>query len=294
MVDDIFFKYSFNLWQMCGFHVTQNCFYEPIPDTKKLAPDTFKKISSLSGVDVHENKQLEILNKFRNEFKKEFDLIPFDTRNKNEYFINNDSFASVDGEILYCMIRFLKPKRIYEIGSGNSTLLIVQATEKNKEETGLECEIISIDPYHDDMIKNIAPGKIKLLVKKVENLDLSIFDCLEENDILFIDSSHVLKIGSDVQYEYLDLLPRLNKGVFVHVHDIFLPAEYPKDWVLKEHRFWNEQYLLQAFLSFNDSFEIVLANSYLHLKHSEKLKETFNSYDRNKNWPASFWIKKIK
>jgi hypothetical protein len=117
---------------------------------------------------------------------------------------------------------------------------------------------------------------------------------LEENDILFIDSSHVLKIGSDVQYEYLEILPRLNKGVIVHIHDIFLPAEYRKEWVLKDHIFWTEQYLLQAFLAFNDNFEILWAGSYMHLKHPDKLEVAFNSYRRNERWPGSFWIKKIR
>jgi len=119
------------------------------------------------------------------------------------------------------------------------------------------------------------------------------FGKLKENDILFIDSSHVLKIGSDVQYEYLDILPRLSKGVIVHVHDIFLPAEYPKEWVLKDYIFWTEQYLLQAFLAFNDSFEVLWAGHYMHLKYPNKLEDAF-SYKRDERLPGSFWMRKIK
>jgi hypothetical protein len=104
-----------------------------------------------------------------------------------------------------------------------------------------------------------------LIIDKVQNVSLSEFNKLEKNDILLIDSSHVLKIGSDVQYEYLEILPRLKKGVIVHVHDIFSPSEYPREWVLEDYRFWNEQYLLCAFLSFNSAFEVLWAGSYMHL-----------------------------
>lgn len=104
----------------------------------------------------------------------------------------------------------------------------------------------------------------------------------------------MLKIGSDVQYLYLEVLPRLNKGVIVHIHDIFLPAEYKKGWILKDRHFFNEQYLLQAFLAFNDSFEVLWAGSYMHLRHPDKLETSFNSYKKNESWPGSFWIRKIK
>ena len=92
----------------------------------------------------------------------------------------------------------------------------------------------------------------------------------------------------------LEVLPRLSKGVLVHIHDIFLPAEYPRKWVMDFYRFWNEQYLLQAFLAFNPSFEILWAASYMHLRHPDLLEAAFNSYDRRLNWPASFWIRKTR
>ena len=123
-------------------------------------------------------------------------------------------------------------------------------------------------------------------------MPLERFCALEANDIVFIDSSHVVKIGSDVVYEFLELLPRLKAGVMVHFHDIFLPAEYPKSWVLEDRRFWNEQYLLQAFLAFNSAFEVMMAGSFLHLSHSEKLKAAFASYDPANVWPGSFWMRR--
>jgi len=193
------------------------------------------------------------------------------------------------------MIRHFKPKKIFEIGSGNSTYLSAHAILKNKEEDNdYECELVAIEPYPNDILKAGFPGLSKLIPKKAQDIPLSEFKKLLENDILFIDSSHVLKIGSDVQYEYLEILPRLNKGVIIHVHDIFLPTEYPKEWVLKDYRFWTEQYLLQAFLAFNNSFEVLWAGSYMHLRYPDKLEEVFSSYKRDERWPGSFWIRKIK
>ena len=128
---------------------------------------------------------------------------------------------------------------------------------------------------------------------KVQNASLDQFTSLCSRDILFIDSSHVCAIGSDVTFEILEILPRLNPGVVIHVHDVFLPRNHPKAWVKELHRFWNEQYLLQAFLCNNRDFEVIWAGSWLHMMHSEKLASAFPSYDPRRNWPASFWISRV-
>src|SRR5262249_46442361 len=114
-----------------------------------------------------------------------------------------------------------------------------------------------------------------------------------QNDILFIDSSHVFRVDSDVRFLFLEVLPRLNPGVLIHIHDIFLPYDYPRDWIVKEHRFWNEQYLLHAFLLFNRAFEVLWAGSYMHTRHSDKLKRAFASYDPASVWPGSFWMRRL-
>lgn len=116
---------------------------------------------------------------------------------------------------------------------------------------------------------------------------------LDENDILFIDSTHVLKIGSDVHYLYLDVLLRLKKGVIIHIHDVFIPEEYPRDWVVRDHKFWNEQYLLQAFLAFNDSFEILWASNYMAIRYPELRADEINSFNRNEKH-GSIWIRRSK
>lgn len=296
-ISNMIFKKSFTLWERLGFHITRNHFYEPIPDTRTLKDELWTKHSELVGIDINEKGQIELLSIFMSKFKNEYHNLPLDwspSLKPYEYYINNGSFESADGEILYCMIRHFKPKKIFEIGAGYSTYLSAQAVLKNEEDDNYKCELVAIEPNPNDILRVGFPGLTKLIPTKVQDIPLSEFKKLTENDVLFIDSSHVLKIGSDVRYEYLEILPRLNKGVLIHLHDIFLPAEYPKEWVLKEFRFWNEQYLLQAFLTFNDSFRVLWCGSYMHLKHPDRLEAAFKSYRREERWPGSFWIRKIK
>jgi hypothetical protein len=285
----------FRLWESKGYHVTSTHFSSPIPDTRTLKDDLWTKLSELVGIDINEEGQVSLLSQFSSQFKEEYESLP---RNKTsipfQYYVNNGRFESVDGEILYCMVRHFKPKRILEIGAGNSTYLSAQAILRNKKDGNHNCELIAVDPYPNDVLKAGFPGLHKLMPAKIQDIPLSEFNQLRENDILFIDSSHALKIGSDVQYEYLEILPRLNNGVIVHAHNIYLPSEYSKEQILEMHIFWTEQYLLQAFLSFNDSFEVLWAGCYMHLKHPDKLEANFSSYKRDGRWPSSFWIRRIK
>ena len=209
------------------------------------------------------------------------------------FHLKNWSFAAVDAEILYCMIRHFKPSIVFEVGSGNSTLMAAQAVVQNSIE-GHACELISCDPHPSrELLLHGLPGLSRIVESRIENVPLTEFSRLKANDILFIDSSHNLRIGGDVQYEYLEILPRLRKGVFVHAHDIFLPEEYPFDYVMNRRLFWTEQYLLQAFLSFNDSFRVVWSARYLHIHHPHALRAAFESYDSVTSWPVSFWMQKI-
>ncbi len=284
----------FRMWQERGFHITPIHYYAPIPDTRTLSDDLWQKRSDLVGLAINENKQLELLSVFMSKYRNEYSSFPMNpTPIRHQYYLRNISFGSVDAEILYCMIRHFKPSRIVEIGSGHSTYLSAQAIlENKKEDSNYESELIVVDPYPSELVKERFPGLSRVMIQRVEQVPLSEFTTLQKNDILFIDSSHVVKIGGDVQYEYLEILPRLTEGVVVHAHDIFLPAEYPKEWVLGQYRFWTEQYLLQAFLAFNASYEIIWAGSYMHLKYPDKLESAFSSYRQNQTWPGSFWIRR--
>jgi predicted O-methyltransferase YrrM len=289
-------KLYFLLWEKRGYHVTPVHFYEPIPDTRTLSADLWSRHSKLVGIDVKEEGQLALLSLLTSKFKEEYDGFPRRrTADQRRYYVSNGWFEAVDGEILYSMIRQFKPARILEIGSGYSTLLSAQAILKNKElDEHYECELVSIEPYPNDTLRAGFAGLSKLVVDQVQHVSLREFESLGENDILFIDSSHVLKIGSDVQYEYLEIIPRLHKGVLIHVHDVFLPAEYPRDWIFTRHWFFTEQYLVQAFLTFNHQFEVMWAGSYMHLTHPDELENAFSSYDRERTWPTSLWIRKTR
>lgn len=288
---------AFPIWQARGYHVTPVHFYQPVPDTRTLRDELWSRPSELIGIDLREQAQLELLSGFVDRFKPECDAIARErTDEPNQYHVLNRSYGPVDGEILYCMIRHFKPRRIFEIGSGFSTRLAAQAVLKNKEADGCESELVAFEPYADEGLKRGFPGLTRLVETKIEDVPLDEFAQLGENDILFIDSSHVLKLGSDVQYEYLEILPRLNAGVIVHIHDIFLPAEYPRQWAMEKRIFWTEQYILQAFLSCNDSFEVLWAGNFMHQRHAGKLAEAFTSYGQVPDWtgPGSFWMKRIK
>lgn len=290
-----FIRASFSFWEKAGIHVAPVHYMHPIPDLRKLKPEIWSQHSELAGLDMDEELQLGLLAQFAVQYKQEYSQFP---RKKTpvpyQYYIDNGRFESVDGEILYCMVRHFKPARIVEIGSGFSTYLAAQALLINAKETDKQGTLLACEPYPNRTLAAGFPGLTRMIRQPVENIPLSHFSTLAENDVLFIDSSHVLSIGGDVQYEFLEILPRLQPGVLVHVHDVFLPAEYRRELVVREHRFYTEQYLLQAFLAFNDTFRVLWASSYMHLRHPDKLEAAFASYDRFLRWPGSFWMQRVK
>ena len=285
---------AFRLFQKMGIHIVPNHFYEPIPDTRNISEEFWGSPSSLVGIDLRESAQLALLEDFRSGYQTEYEQFPNSTpTSSNGFSLANDSFGSVDAEILYCMVRHFRPNTVIEIGSGNSTRVSSMAILKNAEETGVQAKLIAVEPYPSAAIEKGFPGLTRLIKAPVQSVPLAEFESLGEGDILFVDSSHVLKEASDVRFECLEILPRLKKGVIVQFHDIFLPFPYPKSWVVDQLRFWNEQYILQAFLAFNSSFEILWAGNYMSHKHSDDLRRAFPSYRPNETIPGSFWIKKI-
>lgn len=303
-------NFTFLILQSLGFHLTRNHFYEPIPDTRQLKEKLWMQPHEIVGIDMNLTKQSVMLKEVFPKYINECKFSHKKTKIPYEFNFENEFFNALDAEILHCMVRHFKPKRIVEIGAGFSTLVSARASLMNKEVDGFTTELQCIEPYPNKTILEGFAGLSKLIQKPLQNIELSFFEKLDENDILFIDSSHVVKIGGDVIYEYLEILPRLRPGVIVHIHDIFFPDEYPKQWVLKEHKFWTEQYLLQAFLTFNTSFEVIWASSYMSLTNKEllenvipswrdsykrmnkKLQKTYLTRDKQNVWPVSFWIKR--
>jgi predicted O-methyltransferase YrrM len=293
VVYHIVFVRLFAVWERMGFHITPNHFYQPIPDTRSLTDDLWLRKSELVGVDVNEQGQIQLLREFSSRFRNEYDCLPKQRPSiPTQYYTSNPAFGALDGKMLYCMIRHFRPKRLIEIGSGYSTYLSAQALLKNEGESGDKTELIVVDPYPSLTVRNGLSGLSKLICNKVEKVSIDEFTKLQENDILFIDSTHVLRIGNDVQYIYLEILPRINKGVVIHVHDIFMPGEYPKAWVKESHIFWNEQYLLQSFLAFNNEFEVLWAAIYMHLRHHDCLEEAFGPGEQRYEKGGSFWMRR--
>jgi len=269
-----------------GVFPIRNHYYEPQFDNRSPKQD-FSKDRNLPGINWNISGQLELIERFA--FSQELADIPQERPESTKFYLNNGAFESGDAEYWYQLIRTIKPRRIFEIGSGNSTLMAIKAIDRNHDDDPrYECEHICIEPYEMPWLEKAGVSVVR---KKVEDVELSFFSKLQDNDILFIDSSHIIRPQGDILFEYLELLPSLNKGVIVHVHDIFSPKNYLKQWLIDEVRFWNEQYLLEAFLSHNSSWSILGALNYLHHNHYEKLKSVapFLTPERE---PGSFYIQK--
>lgn len=276
----------FRRWERRGFHVTPVHFYKPIPDTQSLPDALWTTRSELVGIDMNDSFQLDLLQKHFPKFRDEYEQFSTKPTGESDHFYaKKGPFRGIDAIVAHCMVRYYQPRLVIEVGSGFSSLVLGQAAQKNKT-SGLIC----IEPFPRKFLREGFPGLRSLIEKKVQDIELEFFLQLESGDMLFIDSSHTVKIGSDVNYLFLEVLPRLRPGVIVHVHDIFLPFEYRRDWVLDELRFWTEQYLLQAFLQFNSEFEVLMANSYLNHYYREELKATFPDL----TWweGGSFWMRR--
>ena len=205
------------------------------------------------------------------------------------FYVDNGAFEAGDAEYWYNLIRLLKPARIFEVGSGNSTLLAARAIARTRAEAPqYSCRHVCIEPFEAPWLEQLG---VEVVRKRVEEVGTAFFRELQKNDILFIDSSHVIRPRGDVLFEYLELLPSLNPGVVVHLHDIFSPREYPEEWVLKKVLFWNEQYLLEAFLTANSEWKIIGALNYLRHNHFEPLRAK-SPFLTPKDDPGSFYIQR--
>jgi hypothetical protein len=281
-----------------GYHLVRRHYYSPIPDVDDCsAPGFWDAESQLPGVDMNDAVGLDLLAnvfpKYLEEFRVRYPVHQQDGR--DGFYLINGVYMAVDAHVYYALVRHLKPRRIIEIGSGESTRLAMDATAANSRE-GHNCTVTAVEPYPNARLKQLAhQGSLNLVEAKVQDVGLELFQELQSGDILFIDSTHVLREGNDVQFEYLELLPRLPEGVYVHVHDISLPRRYAQVY-MDQGIYWNEQYLLQAFLAFNSRFEVVWPGNYLLLRHPEAMHAAFPEIAvMRQKWPSSeptaFWMR---
>lgn len=278
-------KFSKKLFDYVGVFPIINHYYEPLFREKDISKSlSFKR--KLNAINFNIDNQLNNLNNytFSHEFK---DFIDKD----KTFNFGNGSYESGDAEYLYNFVRHLKPKRIIEIGSGFSSLIIRNAVNKNTQENiRYKCQHTCIEPFEVPWLEKTG---INVIRKKVELIDITEFKKLEDGDFLFIDSSHIIRPQGDVIYEYLEILPNLAKGVSVHIHDIFTPNDYPKEWVFDQVKLWNEQYLLEAFLSNNDSWQVTGSLNLLFNNYFDELKRVCIYLTKDRD-PGAFYIKKIK
>ena len=266
-------------------------YYNPLTNPQKYLKKSLRLDRALPGIDWNIEGQLGLLSEFRyNDELLEFPLIKSDYA--KQFYYDNGSYMSGDAEYLYNILRFIKPKNLIEIGSGNSTLMARNAIEKNmKDNISYQCNHVCIEPYEQSWLEDLP---VEVVREKVEDQSLSIFEKLASGDVLFIDSSHVIRPQGDVLFEYLEILPRLAKGVIVHVHDIFSPKDYLDDWILRDGLMWNEQYLLEAFLSNNHDFEVIGALNYLAHNYTKEFSEKCPIFAQQLGRePGAFWIRRL-
>jgi hypothetical protein len=280
-----------NLAESDKLFVPPGHFYSPIPNPEELRNDEAviwgPMPREIAGVDLNEEGQLALIDQF-SEFYNE---MPFMEQKVEgcRYFFENPAYSYSDAIILYCMIRYARPGRIIEVGSGYSSCV---SLDTNDLFFNGEIETTFIEPYPDlfySLITEEDKRSITVTSKRLQDIPLALFSTLQAGDILFIDSTHVCKVNSDVNYIYFKILPILKDGVFIHFHDIFYPFEYPKSWAF-EGRAWNEAYMLRAFLEYNDAFKIIFFNTYLEYFHEDLFRQYLPLCLRNRG--GSIWLQK--
>jgi hypothetical protein len=270
-----------------GYHIRPIHYYEPLPDFRSITKEQINRRREYAALDFKWEAQLHLLDELA-DYGDE--LRGLDRISPNGLDFQNGYFDGFDAAVYYSLIRRLKPRQVIEIGGGYSTRIAHTALARNRTQ-GSEGNLVCIEPHPEPRLTE-ARLDIDLIEKPVQEIEVDFFSSLEPNDILFIDSTHTVKFGSDVCYEFLDILPKLSPGVWVHVHDIFFPHDYPLEWLLERRLALNEQYLLEAFLAFNDEFSVQLSNHWLSLDHPEVTAVLWPN--SGNSCSSSFWMKRSK
>jgi predicted O-methyltransferase YrrM len=266
-------------------------FYSPIPDTHYVQKhrDTLfaRDRTSCPGIELGTQEQIALVNSMSSYYGD----MPF-SETKQEglrYYFDNPYFGHGSSIVLYSLMRHFRPRRIVEVGSGFSSAAMLDV---NDLFFGGDIPFTFIEPYPErlhSLLSDRDRERHRICADSVQQVPPAVFSELERNDILFIDSSHVAKVGSDVVFLLTEILPILHEGVIVHIHDIYWPFEYPEDWVLRGTA-WNEAYLVKAFLQFSSSFGILLFDSYLALHHQDLMRECLPQFLPDGG--SSLWLRR--
>lgn len=264
--------------------VSPGHYYSIIPDKESIAKYT--PSSNVPGVNLNLSEQIIHTHKFA----ELCETLPFTDEKipDNLFYYRNGAYSYGDAIVLHCMLRSYSPVRLVEVGSGFSTCVMM---DTNRLFLGDRLKITCIEPFPATLNSLTNNNPPRLLDRSFQEVDSNIFYTLKENDILFLDSTHVSKIGSDVNRIFFEILPNLSPGVLVHFHDIFWPFEYPKVWT-ENGVYWNEAYLLRSFLQFNDTFEILFFSSYMASTQSTLMQDMMPLFMKNPG--ANIWLRKKK
>ena len=273
-------------------------YYSPIPDIRQIRrrQDSIGRESKeCPAIDLRETEQLDLLNKLAAYYGE----LPFSVhqRDSNRYYYDNSFFSYADAIVLFGMLRHFRPIKIIEVGSGFSSAVMLDTNDAFFQS---QTHFTFIEPYPDrlnSLLTDSDRDQCVLIPRTVQDVELDLFETLEANDILFIDSSHIVKTGSDLVRIVFEILPRLKRGVIVHFHDILWPFDYPKEW-FNAGRAWNESYFVRAFLQFNSSFEILYFNAFMDAFHKDTLRTKMPlcldaSSDRMTLGASSLWLRKV-
>lgn len=265
-------------------------FYSPVVDPAEVEADLSRiwpePPVDVAGVDFNDASHRHVLGTLFPRFYPDFDY-PEEGAGDDDlsaYYIRNSQFSWLDARTLFVLLRAWRPARIIEVGSGYSTLLIRDVARRF---LGDACSIIAIEPFPRPFLSKIG---VDLIEAKVQAVPHAVFETLGDGDILFIDSSHVSKTGSDINYLFFEIFPKLKPGVRIHIHDIFLPADYPKEWVIDENRSWNEQYLLRALLMYSVRFRVVFGCAHAYHRHRAMLLSALGVAADSAYGGGSLWM----
>ena len=293
-----------------GVHILPAHYYAPVPNIIELerTVDLWAKPSAMSGVHIDLDEQIDNLRRVCAPFQQEFRGNPYYKHAVNQPFRSGRSrfFGYIEAEVLHAVIRHYKPAHLIEIGGGVPSYCTSQAISMNRQDTGVNGHITCIEPDPVDMIKNLDEKleNFALIARPIQDVPLKYFTQLQANDVVFIDSNHVVRSGSEVNYIVLEILPILAKGVLVQFHDIYLPYDYDRD-VLRNFTHPNETALVAAFLACNTRYKILFALSMLHYGRRQEMQSVLpeyqpesdwrgmrvGEYDQTKHFPSSLWLR---
>lgn len=275
-----------------GFHVVRADHYSPIPDVDRLPASLWEEPTPMPGLELDLDAQSALLDgplaPYLAEFRPPRDPPPGEVP---VYYAANPMYGLAEGAILHALLRERKPRRVFELGAGFSSLVVDGAAARNAAE-GAPLEHRIVDPVPADVLRALE-GRAEIRAISATDVPIAEFAALEPGDVLFIDTTHTVRPGGDVLHLVLQALPALQPGVLVHVHDVFRPYEYPRPFAATFGLYWQEHHLLQAFLAYNERFRIVLASYALFRERRAVLARHIPELGTLAQAPSAFWFERV-